>query len=82
MLSLQGPRSSSSNNSSSLGSQLAALTQPFKLRLCRNASDRALRDYSSNIVLIEPLATLSAVEDFLWSRVKRSGRRRSSGRSR
>lgn len=55
----------------SLSSQLAVLTQPFKLRLCRDSHDRSLRDYSSNVVLIEPLATLSAVEDFLWPRVRR-----------
>jgi E3 ubiquitin-protein ligase TRIP12 len=66
----QGPKSGAA--AGSLGSQLAALTQPFKLRLCRDPADRALRDYSSNIVLIEPLATLSAVEDFLWSRVRRT----------
>lgn len=63
------PRSSS--GSASMGAGLSALSQPFKLRLCRAAGDKMLRDYSTNIVLIEPLATLVAVEDFLWPRVKR-----------
>jgi E3 ubiquitin-protein ligase TRIP12 len=49
---------------------LSALTQPFKLRLSRAPGETALRDYSSNVVLIEPLATLMAVEDFLWHRVR------------
>eukprot|EP00897_Mesotaenium_endlicherianum_P009531 jgi/Mesen1/8606/ME000050S08019 len=56
---------------SSVAAGLSALTQPFKLRLSRASSDKLLRDYSSNIVLIEPLATLAAVEDFLWPRVNR-----------
>ena len=56
----------------SLTSGLQALAQPFKLRLCRGAHESQLRDYSSNVVLIEPLATISAVEDFLWMRVYRS----------
>ena len=60
-----------SGDAGSLTSGLAALAQPFKLRLCRAPHEAALRDYSSNVVLIEPLATLSAVEDFLWPRVLR-----------
>jgi E3 ubiquitin-protein ligase TRIP12 len=63
------PRSSSGSHSIAAG--LSALTQPFKLRLCRASGEKSLRDYSTNIVLIEPLATLIAVEDFLWPRVKR-----------
>ncbi|KAG0572814.1 hypothetical protein KC19_VG127600 [Ceratodon purpureus] len=63
------PRSSTGPASFAAG--LSALTQPFKLRLCRATGDKMLRDYSTNIVLIEPLATLVAVEDFLWPRVKR-----------
>ncbi|GBG69914.1 hypothetical protein CBR_g4741 [Chara braunii] len=64
------PRSSAGGGGS-VTAGLNALTQPFKLRLCRASHDKVLRDYSSNIVLIEPLATLAAVEDFLWQRVKR-----------
>lgn len=63
------PRSSS--GSASIAAGLSALTQPFKLRLCRASGEKLLRDYSTNIVLIEPLATLMSVEDFLWPRVKR-----------
>ncbi|KAL2649350.1 hypothetical protein R1flu_017478 [Riccia fluitans] len=63
------PRSGS--GSASIAAGLSALTQPFKLRLLRASNEKVLRDYSSNIVLIEPLASLLAVEDFLWPRVKR-----------
>lgn len=61
----------SSSGTASIAAGLSALTQPFKLRLCRAPGEKVLRDYSTNIVLIEPLATLIAVEDFLWPRVKR-----------
>nr|AMP82924.1 E3 ubiquitin-protein ligase UPL3 [Catalpa bungei] len=64
--------SRSSGGSARLSSGLSALSQPFKLRLCRAHGEKSLRDYSSNVVLIDPLATLAAVEDFLWPRVQRS----------
>ena len=51
---------------------LAALTQPFKLRLARSEHEKQLKDYSHNVVLIEPLASMTAVEDFLFSKVFRS----------
>nr|GMD09795.1 E3 ubiquitin-protein ligase UPL3 [Ipomoea batatas] len=54
-----------------LSSGLSALSQPFRLRLCRAQSEKSLRDYSSNVVLIDPLATLAAIEDFLWPHVHR-----------
>ncbi|VAH25387.1 unnamed protein product [Triticum turgidum subsp. durum] len=68
---------SHSGRTSSLGgsrpsSGLSALSQPLKLRLCRAAGEKTLKDYSSNIVLIDPLASLAAVEDFLWPRIQRS----------
>ncbi|KAF5951530.1 hypothetical protein HYC85_009474 [Camellia sinensis] len=63
-------RPSSGNARLSYG--LSALSQPFKLRLCRAQGEKSLRDYSSNVVLIDPLASLAAVEDFLWLRVQRS----------
>ncbi|KAJ8767008.1 hypothetical protein K2173_012517 [Erythroxylum novogranatense] len=63
--------SRSSSGSGRLSSGLSALTQPFKLRLCRAQGDKSLRDYSSNVVLIDPLASLGAVEEFLWPRVQR-----------
>lgn len=52
---------------------MAALGQPFKLRLARAPHERQLRDYTANVVLIEPLATMSAVEEFLYTRVHREG---------
>lgn len=64
------PRSGS--GSASVAAGLSALAQPFKLRLCRASGERGLRDYSSNIVLIDPLATLASIEEFLWPRVQRS----------
>ncbi|KAH9622519.1 hypothetical protein KSS87_008684 [Heliosperma pusillum] len=70
----------SSGGSSRLSSGLSALSQPFKLRLCRAQGEKSLRDYSNTIVLIDPLASLAAVEDFLWPRVQRgdSGQRPST----
>ncbi|RWR81706.1 E3 ubiquitin-protein ligase UPL3-like protein [Cinnamomum micranthum f. kanehirae] len=75
--------SRSSSGNSRLSSGLVALSQPFKLRLCRAQGDKSLRDYSSNIILIEPLATLASVEQFLWPRVQRgdSGPKISAGNS-
>lgn len=64
--------SRSSGGNARLSSGLSALSQPFKLRLCRAQGEKSLRDYSSNVVLIDPLASLAAVEDFLWPRVQRS----------
>lgn len=52
-------------------SGLSALRQPVKLRLCRGEGETSLRDYSSNVVLIDSLANLAAVEEFLWPRVHR-----------
>ncbi|KAF9622824.1 hypothetical protein IFM89_034059 [Coptis chinensis] len=63
--------SRSASGTTRLSSGLSALSQPFKLRLCRSQGDKSLRDYSSNIVLIDPLASLAAVEEFLWPRVQR-----------
>ncbi|KAL0536046.1 hypothetical protein IC582_024978 [Cucumis melo] len=64
--------SRSSSGSARLSSGLSVLSQPFKLRLCRAQGEKSLRDYSSNIVLIDPLASLAAVEEFLWPRVQKS----------
>lgn len=63
--------SSRSSGSGRISSGLSALSHPFKLRLSRASSEKSLRDYSSNIVLIDPLETLAAVEEFLWPRVQR-----------
>ncbi|KAH8510535.1 hypothetical protein H0E87_008184 [Populus deltoides] len=64
--------SRSSSGGARLSSGLSALSQPFKLRLCRLQGEKGLRDYSSNVVLIDPLASLAAVEEFLWPRVQRN----------
>ncbi|XP_057962370.1 E3 ubiquitin-protein ligase UPL3-like isoform X2 [Malania oleifera] len=61
-------------------SGFSSLPQPFKLRLCRAQGDKSLRDYSSKIVLIDPLSSLAAVEEFLWPRVQR-GESRQKGRA-
>ena len=59
-----------SSDTSSAG--LKALTQPFKLRLQRApGTSLALKEYASNVVLIEPLASVAAIEDFLWPKVRR-----------
>ncbi|KAJ1701879.1 hypothetical protein LUZ63_001658 [Rhynchospora breviuscula] len=63
---------SSSSGGARLSSGLSALSHPFKLRLCRAQGEKSLRDYSSNVVLIDPLASLAAVEDFLWPRIQRT----------
>ncbi|QCE16910.1 E3 ubiquitin-protein ligase TRIP12 [Vigna unguiculata] len=64
--------SRSSSGSARLSSGLSALSQPIKLRLCRAQGEKSLKDYSSNVVLIDPLASLAAIEEFLWTRVQRS----------
>ncbi|KAL3926392.1 MAG: hypothetical protein SGPRY_003317 [Prymnesium sp.] len=62
----------SDSNSPDGSSGLRALTQPFKLRLQRGAGQSAsLKEYANNVVLIEPLATAAAIEDFLWPKVRR-----------
>ncbi|WOL09703.1 E3 ubiquitin-protein ligase [Canna indica] len=64
--------SSSTGVGTHLSSGLSALSQPIKLRFCRASGEKSLPDYSSNIVLINPMATLAHVEDFIWPRVQRS----------
>ncbi|GAB2267878.1 E3 ubiquitin-protein ligase upl3 [Dionaea muscipula] len=56
-----------------LSSCLSAISQSLgylRLRLCRAPGEKSLRDYSNTIVVIDPLASLSSVEDFLWPRVQ------------
>ena len=54
-----------------LAAGLKALSHPLKLRLAKGGDpeDGLLRDYSSNVLLIEPLAPLAALEEFLLPRV-------------
>jgi hypothetical protein len=63
--------SAGSYTGNTLSNGLAALMNPFKIRLEKHVQEKGLREYSSHYVLIEPLASLSAVEDFLWSKVSR-----------
>ena len=82
-----------SDASGDLTAGLKLLAQPLKLRLMRDAGDTSIGDYGGNVVLIEPLATMNAVHDFLWpkvcqrsspplvfSRSRRGGRNRFGGR--
>ncbi|KAL4436702.1 hypothetical protein ABPG75_003841 [Micractinium tetrahymenae] len=66
------PRTTS-GASSSLAAGLAALSNPFKIRLSRAGDEPGLRDYATNMVLIEPLASMAQIEDFLWPRVMGGG---------
>lgn len=49
---------------------LSTLSQPVKLRFCRAEGETSLQDYSSNMILIDSLANLAAVEEFLWPRIQ------------
>ena len=61
-----------SGDNSSISMGLSALSQPLKLNLVRAPHEEQLRNYSGHTVLIEPLASMAAVEYFLWPRVQRS----------
>ena len=47
------------------------LVQPMKLRLCRgeDTDSESLRDHSTQVVMIEPHASMRSIEEFLWPRV-------------
>ena len=47
--------------------------QPLRLRFVRKGDAKALREYP-NPVVIDPLASINAVHDFLWPRVRQSAR--------
>eukprot|EP01103_Thecamoeba_quadrilineata_P015346 TRINITY_DN481_c1_g1_i1.p1 TRINITY_DN481_c1_g1~~TRINITY_DN481_c1_g1_i1.p1 ORF type:complete len:1638 (-),score=371.48 TRINITY_DN481_c1_g1_i1:6-4919(-) len=57
-------------------SGLNFLTQPLKLKPLRldnvehMSDERELKDYSAPFIHVEPLATIHAIEEFLWQRVK------------
>lgn len=59
-----------SAEASQLTQGIAALSQPFRLNLARAPHEKELSDYGSNTVLIEPLATMAAVEDFLYPKLR------------
>ena len=48
---------------------LRLLTQPLKLRLKREGPSEGLRDYSENIMLVDPLVSLKKIETFLLTRI-------------
>lgn len=56
----------------SLGAGLSALSQTFKVRLQRHPNEKQLKDNPHHAVMIEPLAAMTALEDYLWPRVYRS----------
>lgn len=67
---------SAQGSGSSMSSGLRQLLQPFKLclrRVAPAAGGDDLRDYSHHVVLIEPMATMASVQDFLWQRVQARG---------
>ncbi|XP_074339779.1 E3 ubiquitin-protein ligase UPL3-like [Apium graveolens] len=53
-----------------LSSGLSVLSRKCNLCLCRANEDESLIDYSSHVLVFNPLATLAAVEEFLWPRVQ------------
>eukprot|EP00004_Rigifila_ramosa_P001103 TRINITY_DN1106_c0_g1_i2.p1 TRINITY_DN1106_c0_g1~~TRINITY_DN1106_c0_g1_i2.p1 ORF type:complete len:862 (-),score=200.84 TRINITY_DN1106_c0_g1_i2:23-2608(-) len=48
---------------------LRALGQPLRLVLKRHDSESGLKTFQSGPVMIEPMAPISAIENFLWGRV-------------
>ncbi|GLJ54185.1 hypothetical protein SUGI_1161700 [Cryptomeria japonica] len=66
----QGSKSHSDNPSSLAG--LNAFRRPLKLRLRRAQGEKSLGDHMSSILHIDPLADITDVEDYLWSKVQRN----------
>ena len=73
---------SQSGSRSKEANGLAALAHPFKLHFARAEDEKDLRDYSSNVVLVEPLSTFEVIEDFLRTRVAMSHTSSSKARTR
>ena len=59
-----------SKSGTPFSNHLRVLTQPLKLKLVRRAGQESKLRENKNAVLIEPLATIRAVEEFLWPVVK------------
>ena len=74
--SIQPSSSRRGRDNSADDANLVGLVRPFKIRfkLAADSTD-GLSNYSNNVVLVEPFATLSAIEDFLYPRVHKPGRR-------
>lgn len=60
----------SSSNTLDPMASLKVLAQPLKLRLERLAGDTSVKDFAIAAVMIEPMATVQAVEDFLYPKVR------------
>eukprot|EP00339_Tiarina_fusa_P025807 CAMPEP_0117003470 /NCGR_PEP_ID=MMETSP0472-20121206/4774_1 /TAXON_ID=693140 ORGANISM="Tiarina fusus, Strain LIS" /NCGR_SAMPLE_ID=MMETSP0472 /ASSEMBLY_ACC=CAM_ASM_000603 /LENGTH=1404 /DNA_ID=CAMNT_0004704119 /DNA_START=206 /DNA_END=4423 /DNA_ORIENTATION=- len=58
------------NDNKGPGSGVKFLAKPFKLKLGRAPDETVLSDFSSNVVGIEPLASVGAVEKFLWDKIQ------------
>ena len=59
-----------SNDGNGYGSGIKYLTRPFRLRLQRAEGEESVADFSSNSIGIEPLASIRAIEDFLWDKIR------------
>ena len=72
MTSIQPVQARRGRDNSADDANIAGLVRPFKVRFKRESNGaQGLADYSNNIVLVEPFATLSAIEDFLYPRVNK-----------
>jgi len=58
------------NDKKGRGSGIKYLAKPLKLRLEKCEDENVLSDFSMNVVGIEPLASVSAVEKFLWEKIQ------------
>ena len=54
---------------SNSSSTFKALTRLPKLQFRREEEEKSLADFSTNIVVINLLENLAAVEEFLWPRI-------------
>ena len=74
--SIQPSSSRRGRDNSADDANLVGLVRPFKIRfkLAADSTD-GLSNHSNNVMLVEPFATLSAIEDFLYPRVHKPGRR-------
>ena len=51
-------------------SGLKFLTQPFKLKLVKESTESNLKEFGDGVILIEPMASVQAISDYLATRVK------------
>ncbi|KNC84223.1 hypothetical protein SARC_03555 [Sphaeroforma arctica JP610] len=60
----------SDGSPSSFSNHLKVLTQPVKIKLERAAGQSAKLRELKKVVAVEPMASMSAIEDFLWPEVR------------